>query len=523
MITLSPTRQLASPKQRRGAITTNEDVERLFSHLKKAKPEPANPKTNPWMLKPFRGIIRTDFHQSSLPHDVEVVIKNGKQYADYLGISKRNFLYLVYEDFPQGAPNKSKTLLDAKVAEYEKTLCHQYLTRHYANHVTGEWSDAGRNVDSMGRNLYMMFGQRDPALFTLEDFRKAKNDSRFYDVARKKIKAHDLSRIKCIMKFAALQIKDSPLNRDHFQFVDGDEWYSAGLKNIGGKIDDYLTESELIDYVNHINEIDALVAHRVGLEGMARISSVLYMGRKLPDGYICQLLTTLNAISYYEPKLSERAGNGKGKRYYVPETIDFIQGYLKDFNIKGAWFNRFPSEQHNYTSFARSLKLAGLRAGIWRYKIAKKGAELEQGEKLSSDGRVYRLNPWNNTKKGTIEYQKEWVTEGKMTTSHTVMKHTGVSLAGLHGLSLENCSQQSGTDASTLKQFYHGTLGVDLTKAIMGERTFEPWRDWIKRVIDPLYRKRYNQLLKQLRGRAFDIGAIVLDEQVMPEVVEVEG
>lgn len=499
-------------------MSTDEEIERLFERLKKDKPEPAHPEKNPWKLKPFRGIIRGDFHQSSLPHDVEVIIKNGKQYADYLNISKRAFLYLIYNDFPNGAPTKSKTLGDAKVAEYEKTLCHQYLQRHYADPVTGEWSDAGKNVDAHARNLYMIFGQRDPALFTLEDFRKAKNDSRFYDKARKKVKAHTLSHTKCIMKFAALQIKDSPLNRDHFQFVDGDEWYSAGLKNIGGKIDDYLTETELVEYVNHINEIDALVAHRVGLEGMGRISSVLYMGRKTPDGYQCQLLPTLNAISYFEPKLSERAGNGKGKRYYVPETIDFIQGYLRDFDIKGAWFNRFPSEQHNYDSFARSLKLAGLRAGIWRYKTAKKGEELEEGEKLSPDGRVYRLIAWNNTKKGTIEYQKEFVTEGKMTTTHTVMKHTGVSLAGLHGLSLENCSQQSGTDSSTLKQFYHGTLGVDLTKAIMGERTYEPWRDWIKRVIDPLYRNRYNQLMKQLNGKTFDMGAIALEEQAMPEI-----
>jgi Asp-tRNA(Asn)/Glu-tRNA(Gln) amidotransferase C subunit len=120
---LSETRQLASPKQRRGAITTDEDVERIFEHLKKAKPEPAHPTNNPWELKPFRGIIRGDFHQSSLPHDVEVVIKNGMQYADYLNISKRNFLYLIYTDFPQGVPKKSKTLADAKVAEYDKTLC----------------------------------------------------------------------------------------------------------------------------------------------------------------------------------------------------------------------------------------------------------------------------------------------------------------------------------------------------------------------------------------------------------------
>ena len=40
-------RQLACPKQRRGEITTDEDVNRLFSRLKKDKPEPANPENKP--------------------------------------------------------------------------------------------------------------------------------------------------------------------------------------------------------------------------------------------------------------------------------------------------------------------------------------------------------------------------------------------------------------------------------------------------------------------------------------------
>ena len=143
-------RQLASPKTRHGEIKTPEKVSALFSRLKKDKPEPANPETNPWKLKPFKGIIRGEFHQSSLQHDQEVEIRNGMQYADYLNISKRHFLYLIYADFPNGAPTSSRTLADAKVAEYNKTLCHQYLAKHYQNPVTGEWTDAGKMVDARG-------------------------------------------------------------------------------------------------------------------------------------------------------------------------------------------------------------------------------------------------------------------------------------------------------------------------------------------------------------------------------------
>ena len=126
-----------------------------------------------------------------------------------------------------------------------------------------------------------------------------------------------------------------------------------------------------MDYVKNIKEIDTLVLHRLGLEGFGRISSQLDMGKKLPDGYTCQAIWDLNAISMFEQKVAERAGGGKVKRRFVPETMAFFKRYVTDMDIKGRWFSRYPSEQHNYESFARSLRLAGLRAGIWRYKTAK--------------------------------------------------------------------------------------------------------------------------------------------------------
>ncbi len=510
-------RTLASPKQRRGEITTDEDIRRLFSRLKKDKPTPADPKTNPWKLKPFKGIIRGNYHQSSLPHNVEVEIRNGMQYADYLNISKRAFLYLIYTDFKNGAPTSSKTLADAKVAEYQKTLCHQYLEKHYKNPVTEDWG-SGKVVDAMGRNLYMMFGQKDPALFTLEMFQQAKNDPRFYD-EQGKIKFAPLSQIRCIMQFAALQIEDSPLSQRHFQFLEGDEWDTTGKKKIGGKKDDYLQEQELKIYVENINEIDTLVLHRLGLEGGGRISSQLLMGTKLPNGYLCQAFWDLGAISMFEPKVEGSKTGGKVKRYFVPETMAFFKRYVEDTKIVGTWFNRYPSEQHNYQSYSSSLKLAGLRAGLWRFKFKKGGEQLAEGEKATPNGQVYRLKAVNNNKKGTQTWRKQWITEGKMTTTHTVMKHTFVSLAGLHGFSLDNCAEQCGTDPTTIRDFYHGTLGVGLQKVIMGERTVVPWRDWIRDFIDPLYTKRYNKLMNKGKA-AVDMKMIVQEEAAMVEVAE---
>jgi hypothetical protein len=512
------TRKLASPKQRRGEITTVEDVARVFRHLTKDKLDPAHPQKNPWKLKPFKGIIRGNKHQSSLPHNVEVQIRNGMQYADYLNISKNTFLSLIYKDFPTGSPLSSKTLADSRVSEYQKTLCHQYLKKHYENRVTGKWSSQGENVDAMGQNLFMMFNQRDPALFTLEMFQQARNDPRFFD-AQGKIKFAPLSQIRCIMKFAALQIADSPLSQRRFQFLKGDEWDTTGKKNIGGKKEDFLQDFELKAYIEHINEIDTLVLHRMGFEGGGRISSQLLMGKTIHGTYRCQPLWDLGFITMFEPKVEGSKTGGKVKRYFVPETMAFFKRYVNDFNIVGAWFQRYPSDINNYQSYSASIKLAGLRAGIWRFKRAQKGQPLQEGEKIAPNGLVYRLNAVRDNRKGTQAFRKQWVTEGKMTTSHTVMKHTFVSLAGLHGFNLDNCAEQCGTDPTTIRDFYHGTLGVGLQKVVIGERTFVPWQDWIRNFVDPIYTKRYNEL--RSKGKAtVELNAIAKEMAAMAEVEE---
>jgi len=321
------------------------------------------------------------------------------------------------------------------------------------------------------------------------------------------------------MQFTALQVEGSPMVERRFQFFEGDEWDTTGKKNIGGKKDDYLQEQELKAFVENINEIDTLVLHRLGLEGGGRISSQLLMGKTLPNGYRCQAVWSQNKITMFEPKVEGSKTGGRATRYFTPITMQFFKRYVDDFNLMGAWFQRFPSEDGNYQSFSASIKAAGLRGGIWRFKKAKQGEQLPEGEKLAPNGHVYRLKPMNDTKKGIVTYRKQWLTEGKMTTSHTVMKHTFVSLAGLHGLSLDDCAEQCGTDPTTIKDFYHGTLGDKLRNAILGEQTFESWQKWITRFVDPLYTKRYNELMN--KGKTtFDVKSAVQEAKIMAEVEE---
>jgi len=105
-----------------------------------------------------------------------------------------------------------------------------------------------------------------------------------------------------------------------------------------------------------------------------------------------------------------------------------------------------------------------------------------------------------------------------MTTTHTVGKHTFVSIAGLHGLSLDDCAEQCGTDPTTIRDFYHGTLSDKLRGVILGEKTYEPWREWISRVIEPLYTNRYNELMNNKKSTV-DLKVIA---QEVPPMVETE-
>ena len=204
---------------------------------------------------------------------------------------------------------------------------------------------------------------------------------------------------------------------------------------------------------------------------------------------------TLSACLSLKSKAAKQAA--KSNAYLYLKQWRFSKNTWTTTTLRVHGSSRCDSLCTELRKLQRSIKLAGLRAGLWRFKTAQKGQTLSEGEHLAPDGRVYRLKASSNNQKGTVDQHKQWITEGKMTTTHTVGKHTFVSLAGLHDLSLDDCAEQCGTDPTTIRDFYHGTLGDKLRGAILGEKKGEPWQDWIKRVIDPLYTKRYNELMSK--------------------------
>lgn len=78
-----------------------------------------------------------------------------------------------------------------------------------------------------------------------------------------------------------------------------------------------------------------------------------------------------------------------------------------------------------------------------------------------------------------------------------ITKHTFVSQGAYHGLSLEVLSEQTGTDANTLLEWYAGIKEKKLRKELFGEQIdIEPFHEWALRVvIEPAIRK-YNELAK---------------------------
>jgi len=85
-------------------------------------------------------------------------------------------------------------------------------------------------------------------------------------------------------------------------------------------------------------------------------------------------------------------------------------------------------------------------------------------------------------------------------TSHVAMKHTFVSLASNRGVSLEVVSQQTGTDPTTLKDFYAGLDRRKIRHELIGETYEEPTYHTVIKAVNQAVRKRYEQIKENLRA-----------------------
>lgn len=375
--------------------------------------------------------------------------KRKSEASKKMGLS-RTTVDKILSYYPNGLPQKPKLTTPQFVSDYRESICHKKIVAIYTDKVTKKMSPQGSAIDRMGLDLYQMF-KADPATLSIEQFRAAKDDPRFTDPKTGTIFFREISAIRIIMTMAGIDPKRYP------------EFTTKGTKRPPQKKGDYLDETELIQFIYGIDRIDTLVYYRLSFEGGGRFSSTV-------DVATDKIAYELHLIMMYEPKV-----RSSEERYFLPCTLNFVRQYIRDFSIIGKLFRR------SYFDYENDLLRAGQRAGLFRYTG-------QHEIKMARD-------------KGKRVQTKVAKHEGKKTSTHVVGKHTFVSLSSLHGFGLDDVSEQTGTDPSTLKKYYLGVGKKKLKGVILGEQDFEPWCKWIPRVLEPHWQKRYAQL-KAAAGKA---------------------
>lgn len=345
--------------------------------------------------------------------------------------------------YPEGNPQKPKLTTPLFVEKYENTTCHKKIMQQYGDKSTGKLDGHGQRIDKVGLELFLMFNQTDPTTLEVDQFRIAKDDPRFIDRKTGAIDYNFLSPMRIIMVMAGIDPKRYP------------EFTTKGTKRPPQKKGWFLSESELLQFIYGINEVDTLVMCRIGFESGGRFSSTSEVTTD-------KIAYEMNMIEMYEPKVSQSE-----ERYFIDCTMHFVRQYIKDFNVIGKLFRQ------PYKVYLDRLEQAGQRAKLFRYT----------GQYENVVARIH----------GKPVTFKRPIHEGKKTSTHLI-KHTFVSLSSLHGFGLDDVSEQTGTDPDTLRKYYLGVGKKKLKGIILGKIDYVPWGQWVEKDLHPHWQKRYEQL-----------------------------
>lgn len=204
----------------------------------------------------------------------------------------------------------------------------------------------------------------------------------------------------------------------------------------------FLEDVEILRLIENMDKADLLVAFVLSILSGGRASSVMPSNESKGIRPI-DIAEKSSGILMFEPKRQEYVS-----RLFHPKIIELAERYISDCAIKlnEPLFMR-------YESMRRLLK-----------EVAQKG----QISKIA-------------------DVRGAW----------HITKHTFVSQGTYHGLSLEVISEQTGTDANTLLEYYAGIKEKKMRQELLGEKAeIEPFHKWAVRVIiEPALRK-YNKLTK---------------------------
>lgn len=394
--------------------------------------------------KKLFSIVKLDpKKQEKYPNKPWLWYKNISDAATALGISRPK-VYRALAEYPYGLPSERapRKAQPKYVEDFTQTLIYQKILQDYTDPKTGQLTGHGQRLISVSLTLYRLSREKygnyvDPASADIEFFRWAWKHPEFRDSKTGTTEFNKAVAIRIIMRYAGID----PNAYKEFE--------TKGLKRTPQKKTWYLNEDELIRFIYGIQEIDTLVYVRLAFEAGARFSSAILTTTD-------KIAWEHNLILMYEPKVDKVE-----ERYFSDSTMEFLRMYIRDFNIVGRLF-RWGTGKTTYNEARQRLFRAGLNAGLFRI--------------VGKDPKTKRP-----------------IYEGKPTSTH-LLKHTFVSLASLHGWGLDDVSEQTGTDPSTLKQYYLG-VGKDKIKAlIIGKYNYVPWHEWINKTLHPHWVARYNQL-----------------------------
>lgn len=199
----------------------------------------------------------------------------------------------------------------------------------------------------------------------------------------------------------------------------------------GGKKEWYLEEEEIIRLTSKFEYNDTLVMSLLGFVKGGRWSSLVLA---TPEKVNSKDLSMLD----YEPKRSEWVS-----RIVQERVMRLLMRYIRDYQIE-------PKERlftESYTTYLRRMKAAGVKAGI------------------------------------------------KKTVSTHIMKHTFVSQASKHGVSLDTVVAQTGTDPATLQLHYKARNEPKLKHELLGTKwEFVPFPEWIDGLM-PYFEENYQRII----------------------------
>lgn len=234
----------------------------------------------------------------------------------------------------------------------------------------------------------------------------------------------------------------------HTEYIELEEFGTKPLKagQKGKNKAWFLEEPHLIAMINAIDRPDVLVETWIGFVSGGRASSITEIRPQ-------DILYEDHQISMYEPKR---------KQYVIRDfdigTLHLLRQYIADLNFK-------PSQY----LFSGSSPLA-------RYTYLLKWCRIF--------GKIAKIP--------------------KKVSTH-ILKHTFVTQASRHGVGLETVSDQTGTDPTTLKDWYKAEDVAKKRHQLFGEPyTFEPFGDFLKRMLKDYVLPRY----EQIRGKAKAVDGI---------------